>query len=159
MAWKYPTDIDIKKLPLPNRQLMEALANVISQRGMNRSDVARASGLTRDNISRWARGTSFPTLDMLEKLARGLRVEPSDLVPCIFNGEYTEEPLLSRKPRGQSLQNAPALSIQTSEDDPLKAWLRINQLVSIETALAVVKLIRDAEAAENDTTNRAASGG
>lgn len=162
MAPRYPTDVRREDLPLPNRQLMDSLAELMQSRQINGSDVARMSGLHRDNISRWARGSSFPTLDLLEKLARGLRVQLLDLVPCLSD-ESVKDELMSRKPRGRTgvatATHSPVLAIETSVEDPGMAWLRVNRLLPRSVARQIFQLIEDSdEAARNATADRAASG-
>lgn len=148
---------DVDDIPLPNRQLRDNLAQVMIDRQLSGSEVARRSGLTRDNISRYQRGESFPMRPQLEKLARGLRLASADLVPCLFNGDFGEDPTLARK-KTTGGPPSPTFSIQASDDDPNMAWLRISRLVRIDTALAVMRLIKDAEESDNVAANRAASG-
>ena len=50
-------------------------------KGMNQSELARASGLERNRISSYVRGVALPTGLSLTKLASALGVKPTDLLP------------------------------------------------------------------------------
>ena len=146
---------------LPHKQLKDNLAEVAQKlRLRNFSEIALRSGLKRDNIWRYMNGTSFPTMDNLEKLARGLRVEASDLVPCLFDGTYDKDAIMTRKPRGKTnattITTAP-LAVYQSETDPTKAHLLVDMLVPWATAAEIMRLLKESEAADA-AADRAASG-
>lgn len=146
-----------RNLPLPNQQLLRNLSKIMASLEIrNASEIARMCGLSRDNIHRYKKGANVPTLETLDKLAQGLRVHPSDLIPCLFDGTYTKEPTLSRNPRGPTSKTRPDVFVQTDPKDPTKAIVRINKSISLETAAAVARLINEAEVTD-DAPDRAAS--
>lgn len=50
-------------------------------RGISQADLAKASGLSQAHISQIERGPANPTFHTVLKLADGLGVRPSDLMP------------------------------------------------------------------------------
>lgn len=154
MARKEP--IRRENMSLPSRQLHDFLQAYIERTGLTYSEVGERCGLSRDVISRYAGATNFPNKSSLSKLALGLRVQPKDIVPSLYDGTAKESLLPRKRSISQPVDNLPALSIQTDEKDPTKVWLRVNQLVSRKTARAVMDILDDAEGA-HDTSDRAAS--
>lgn len=70
------TDDDTKKDAFKRR-----LKAIIKKKGLTQSDVARLAGLERNRISTYVRGVSLPRDLYLQKLAEGLGVKQSDLLP------------------------------------------------------------------------------
>lgn len=56
------------------------IRSVLAEKGMNYSDAAHATGLSRQTIARWASGKVEPRTRNLEELARALGVDRSRLV-------------------------------------------------------------------------------
>jgi transcriptional regulator with XRE-family HTH domain len=57
------------------------LRREILDRGWNQSELARRSGLSRDNISTYMRASSFPSGENMAKLAKTLDTDPATLSP------------------------------------------------------------------------------
>jgi len=108
----------------------------LADNDMTASDLARKSGLPRDHISRYILMRTFPTEDSLQKLARGMGLDPSELAP-------------SRAALYVVAEN-PTVSMSISPDNPGKAWLKIEQLVDRKTAQKIIDMLH----ADNDSDNR-----
>lgn len=48
--------------------------------GLSQNELQRRSGVPKERISRYENGHVIPTMDVLEKLARGIGVRPSELI-------------------------------------------------------------------------------
>ena len=102
---------------------------------MTPADLARKSGLPRDSISRYMLKKSLPTEESVRDLAKAMDCQPSDLMPN----------------RSEILVDAdnPTLEMIMSKEQPGKAWLRLNQLMSIDTAQKIIALLQ----ANNDASD------
>ena len=105
------------------RRVYEAMLNA----GLSQSDLARASDLNRDAISTYVRGKSLPSPANLERLAAALHVEASALLPNYHESAIDHD--------------FPALEIKISPSSPGTAWLRVNRLVTVPTALKIAELL------------------
>lgn len=113
------------------------------EKGWKQSDLARAAfGTThdsegrvvprgRDSISTYMRRRTLPDPTSLKKLADALGCEMADLDPMIEADAIEYE--------------APALEMRSAAQRPDRAWLRVNKVVSFETAAKVVTLIQEDE--------------
>lgn len=108
------------------------LQKAILAKGWTQSQLAReaqkhiVSGeIRRDNISHYIRGIALPRPDKLEAMARALGVKPEDLLP-----------------RGapSAADKAPSLDARDLGDG--NAWLRVNQAVSWDVAVQILKMLR-----------------
>lgn len=98
-------------------------------KGMSQSDLHRSTGLTRDSISGYVRGRSFPGPINLHKLADALGVEANSLLP---------------NPEHQAIrEDTPSFEMRISNADPNKALLRVNRIVKPETAAKVVAILNE----------------
>jgi transcriptional regulator with XRE-family HTH domain len=114
----------------------ERLHKLAMSRGLNQSDLARATGLTRDNISTYILGKSLPTAANLKALADFFQMSVEELLP-----NRVEE----------KIEAAPtSFEIKTSATSPNKAWLRVNRLVRLSTAVKIAELIEAEERAHVD---------
>lgn len=113
---------------LTKQEFGRRLERIMLEKGMTQADLARASDLGRDSISIYIRGRSFPTPTSLQKLARALNVEYQALLPNAIESAADAE--------------HPALELRQVAGHPTKAWLRVNQAVSFETAAKIVELIQ-----------------
>lgn len=64
----------------PERAFGEALKQVRRERGLSQMDLYLASGIDRTYISLVERGIRSPTIRMIARFAKHLRVSPSELV-------------------------------------------------------------------------------
>lgn len=93
----------------------------------NQSELARQSGLPRDSISTYIRGKSLPTPTNLQSLAEALGVPAEELLPNQIESAIDED--------------TPSLDIKVSPGSTNVAWLRVNRLVTVKTALKVAELL------------------
>ena len=107
-------------------------------KGITASELARKAGLTRDNISTYTRSASLPNEESLRKLARALDTTPGELLPNRPDATYSD-------------QDQPTLEITQSLNQPGKAHLRIDRLVSFATAAKIAELLQN-ETAEAPAT-------
>ena len=98
-------------------------------KGWNQSELARRADLRRDAVSTYIRGAVFPTPTSLHKLSRALGVDPEALLP-----NYVEQALGAAHP---------SIDLKVSPARPNDAWLKVDRRVSLNTALAVAKLLND----------------
>jgi transcriptional regulator with XRE-family HTH domain len=112
-------------------------------KGWRQSDLARRAEkylpankkFGRDSISLYIRGKTLPGPVFLEALCKALEKEPDDLLPT----------------RGMPAagENNPPLDVKDAGDG--NAWLRVNQAVPWNTAVAILRLLRgDGPRGEND---------
>lgn len=129
-----------KPAPLPvgapdeavRREFSRRLQDLMHQRGMNGSDLARAAAkhmpdkkFGKDMVSRYLRGLTKPYPVSLKAIAKALGVEPSDLMP---QAAYAS-----------SDEILPEMDMKTTSSG--RAWLRVNREVSMATALEIMQLI------------------
>lgn len=112
----------------------------IVSRGWNQSDLARRADLPRDAISTYIRGRSMPTPQSLAKLAKALGKAPAELLP-----NYAVEAVKT--------DSAPSFDLKVSAADPTKAWIRIDRLVSFDTAVKIAALLSAEPVSENKESN------
>lgn len=105
-----------------SRALRERLRDL----SMAQSDLARKMGTSRDNVSGWARGETWPRPDMLEKIAQALDCKIEDLVP----------PEMIKSPNVQALgyeaiynQRTGRIRIRMDMELPAGLGLKIYELV------------------------------
>ena len=99
------------------------------ERGWHQSELARQSGLPRDSISVYVRGKSLPTPTSLQALARAFGVQPHELLPNHIESAIDED--------------HPAFELKVSPNNTNVAWLRVNQLVSLTTAIKIAELLKN----------------
>jgi transcriptional regulator with XRE-family HTH domain len=85
--------------------------------------------MPRDAISTYVRGISLPSPRSLAKLATALGVNADDLLP-----NYVEAAID---------HDNPSLDLKVSPNRPNEAWLRIDQRVSLPTALKITELLQN----------------
>jgi len=113
--------------------------NLLRDRGWNQSDLARQAGLGRDKISVYITGKAFPTPASLKAIADALHVKPEELLPNHFESAIDAD--------------NPAFEMKVSNAAPNTAWLRVNRLVSMVTAVKIAELLQN-----DDAFNRSGSG-
>jgi transcriptional regulator with XRE-family HTH domain len=113
--------------------------SLMMSKGWHQSELSRRSGLTRDSISTYIRGKVLPTPKKLESLAASLGVTPEELLPNHIESAIDED--------------TPAFEMKVSPHAPNTAWLRVNRLVSVSTAVKIAELLQS-----DDAFNRTGSG-
>lgn len=125
-------DSSISKLApahLTKQDFGKRLYTLMLSKGWTQSELARQADLPRDSVSTYVRGKSLPTPVSLEKLAAALGVEPAELMP-----NHVESAIDS---------DMPALEMKVSPNQPGVAWLRVNRLVTTQTALKIMTLLEE----------------
>lgn len=112
---------------LTKQEFGRRLYRLIIARGWNQSELARQANLPRDSISTYVRGVALPTPKSLRALADALGVQPTDLLPNAVESAIDDD--------------FPSLEMRVSPAAPNAAWVRVNRLVSLSTAVKVIELI------------------
>lgn len=117
------------------------LYTMMLDRGWHQSELSRQSGLPRDSISVYVRGRSLPTPTSLQALARAFGVKPQDLLPNHIEGAIDED--------------TPAFEIKVSPNAPNVAWLRVNRLVSVTSAMKIMQILEGDHAVDGGRSGNA----
>lgn len=112
---------------LTKQEFGRRLYSEMMAKGWNQAELARQAELPRNNISTYIRGASFPTPLSLQKLANALGVGTADLMPNSVEAAIEED--------------TPSLNMRVSTSAPNTAWLQVNRLVSLQTAVKVIEMI------------------
>lgn len=112
---------------LTKQQFGKRLYKLMLGKGWHQSELHRQSGLPRDSISTYIRGKSLPTPQSLQKLAEALGVKPEELLP-----NHTESAID---------EDTPSFEMKVSPNAPNTAWLRVNRLVSMPSALKIADIL------------------
>jgi hypothetical protein len=102
----------------------------------SQADLARAAGIGRDAVSTYVRGRSFPEPKSLEKMARALGVNVSDLVPDLEGLQRGDTP--------------PALKMELLPGSTTRMWLSINQEVSAAKVAQIIAILVADDKVRND---------
>ena len=121
---------------LSKEEFGRRLYNLMIQKGWRQSELARQAGLSRDSVSTYVRGISFPEPANLTKLADALGVEETALLPNNVHAAISTD--------------TPSMELRTSSGDPRVAWLKVNRLVSTATALKIAELLGEDKLPERD---------
>lgn len=112
---------------LTRQEFGRRLTSLMLARDWNQSDLGRAAGIGRDSISNYINGKTFPTPQLLKRLAEALGVEREQLLPNSMMSAIEDE--------------HPAVELKAAAGHPGKAWLRINRAMSFETGAKIIALI------------------
>ena len=118
---------------LSKKEFADNLHKLLLRRGWKQADLARATGIPRDAVSRYIREMSLPEPSNLVKMADAFGMKPEDLLP---NYAEVEIELATDSP----------LEIKTSSADPTMAWIRINRMIKVSALPGILAAL---EAAEN----------
>lgn len=136
-----PVEDEVEQLTpnqLTKQEFGRRLQSLLDERGWNQSDLVRAVNAAfpnldkpfgRDAVSTYINGRSFPTPKSLNMLCQALGVTREELLPNAINQAMNDE--------------HPALELRAASGHPGKAWVRVNRMMSFETATEIVKLIND----------------
>ncbi|MGO4704766.1 helix-turn-helix domain-containing protein [Microvirga sp. 2MCAF38] len=113
---------------LTKHEFGKRLHKLMTEKGWHQSELARQAGLQRDSVSTYINGRSLPTPLSLNRLAAALGVAAEDLIP-----NHIEQSLDQHKP---------AFEMKASASAPDMAWVRVNRLVSFDTAVKIGELLR-----------------
>lgn len=119
---------------LTKQQFGRRLFGLMLEKGWNQSELARRAGLARDAISVYIRGKSLPTPLSLKALAEALGVTEAELLPNQTESAIDED--------------NPAFEMKVSPSAPNVAWLRVNRLVALSTAVKVAEILEQDHAVD-----------
>lgn len=131
--------LDMTPKHLTKQEFARRLYKLMIAKGWHQSELARRADLPRDSISVYMRGLSLPTPQSLQKLAKVFNMQPEDLLPNVMESAIDED--------------NPSFEMKASTGAPNTAWLRINRLVSMTTAVRIATLLE-----EDDAARKAANG-
>lgn len=129
-ARKVLTPKQIAKQEFGNR-----LYKLMLGKGWSQSELARRADLPRDLISTYVRGRSFPTPQSAQRLAKALGIAPEELMPNHVSSAIEED--------------SPAFDMKVSPNAPNHAWVKVNQLLRLETAVRIAQLVQEDAALAN----------
>lgn len=112
--------------------LSDNIKNIRKKKGFTQETLAKSINVVRQTVSKWEKGYSVPDADMLEKLAKVLDVQVSDLL-----GSYTENTEHSSELEEFSSQLA-ALNNQLASELERKKRLRKINIIIISSLLFIV---------------------
>lgn len=128
------TDEALRPKHLTKQEFGRRLYRLMLQKGWSQSELARQAGLSRDSVSTYVRGVSLPEAINLNKLAEALDVKTTDLLP-----NHAETAID---------HDAPSLELKISSANTLISWLRVNRMVSTQTAMKIVEMLNHDELPE-----------
>jgi transcriptional regulator with XRE-family HTH domain len=114
---------------LSKQEFGRKIHTLLLERGWNQSDLARKTGVGRDAISTYVRGRSFPSPQVLQKMAGVFGFTPDDLLPNSLEAAIDRD--------------VPALEIREAVGHPGMAWLRVNRRVTTQQALRVMQILQE----------------
>lgn len=134
-----PTPARLMPKHLTKQEFGKRLYALMLGKGWTQSELARRSGVSRDNVSTYIRGVSLPTPLKLQALADAFELPPEELLPNLKEHAIDHD--------------NPSFEMKASVSAPGQVWLRVNRLVSMSTAVKIAELL------ENDNVlDRSGSG-
>lgn len=106
----------------------------LNDRGWSQADlgreVERVTGkkIGRDAISTYINGRSFPAPASLNKICKALNISREDILPSEFM-------------TGSHDASLPAFEMRTTPDQSGCAWVKVNRMMSFETATEIARLL------------------
>ena len=124
------TAVGIKDIPmhLTKQEFGHRLHERLLAKNMRAAELARRANLSRNNISAYVNGKSYPSAVSLQAIARALDCEPDDLLPNFKEGRIRSETM-------------PGFQIKSSVVEPGMSWLTINRQVSTALAMQIGALL------------------
>jgi len=158
VARKHRTHISYGDSPVPDglrpkhltkQQFANRLYRLMQSKGWSQSELARqatnaASGdttVTRDNVSTYIRASSLPGPQKTEALAAAFGINPDELLPNYAEGAIDED-------------LHPTFEIKAVNSAPGVAWVRVNRMVTMETATKIANLLSEDTAPQNDNISK-----
>lgn len=118
---------------LTKQEFGRRLQRALHDRNWSQADLARAvedatgEKMGRDAISTYINGRSFPTPASLNRLCKALNMTREELFPnALMNATQDEHP---------------AFEMRAATGQPGRAWVRVNRLMSFETAAEIARLL------------------
>ena len=118
------------------REFGRRLSRMMRERGWNQTKLELQSGVKRTSISGYVRGVSVPSGPSLDMLAKALDTTREELLP---NRGEDRRPRAARPVRQEpSRQRGASIELRVEPDALDRAWLRVDQVVSISTAVKIL---------------------
>jgi transcriptional regulator with XRE-family HTH domain len=114
---------------LKKQEFGRRLYRITKTKGWSQADLSRQSGVPKDAVSRYINGKSLPSHENLLAIANALGVTETDLL-----GNLKEAAIN---------QDIPSVELKASTSDPRVAWLTVNRLVTMATAIKVAALLEE----------------
>lgn len=114
----------------------QRLRQLLLERDWNQSDLARAAGVSRENISTFTTEKHLPKTITLKKIAQALGFKSGiELLPEMESLKDADNP-------------TPTFGIRAIDSQPGMMWVRVNQSVPRAIALKIFALLNDVPAAK-----------
>jgi len=123
------TDVDMSVRAIRKDEFAKRLYNLLLEREMNQSDLAKKAGLGRDSISQYVRAINVPSPKSLKKIAKVFGLDPSELYPN-YEAAAVEEEL-------------PEQSFRAMPGDKEFMWVRLNIKLPKEKAVKIMGIINE----------------
>ena len=82
----------LEKLVFDNKRLGCAIRTTRQSAGMNQTDLAKASGMDQSNVSKMESEQHTPTLEILARIAIGLRPDsPMEVISVLITAAFRRE--------------------------------------------------------------------
>lgn len=127
---------------LTKQEFGKRIYRLMLAKGWNQSELGRQTGLPRDSISVYVRGQSLPTPQNLQKLAEVFGISPEELLPNHAESAIDED--------------NPSFEMKTSTSAPGMAWVRVNRLVTMQTAIRIADLLENDRVLDRNGSSGAA---
>lgn len=122
------------------------LRRILLAKAWNQADLVKASGLTRDHVSRYYNWKSLPSTRAMTALCRALGCQPDDLRPLAPEPIDTGELPRATLPTG--------VRMTVLENEPGYALVTINQRLPVAVAAKIVELAsQNMNGAQDDKAN------
>lgn len=108
------------------REFSSRLKRAIRQKNWRAIDLARAADIGRDSVSSYLRGRMLPSEETLNKIAKALRMDPSELMPS-----YAQTLSNFEKP----------FEIWETHAGSGKMWIKINREVTAVQASKIIAVL------------------
>jgi len=122
-----PTTPALTPSHLSKQEFARRLTQLMLAKGWNQSELGRRAGLNRDAISTYVNAKSLPSPLNVQALADALGVMPEELLPNITEAAMDEP--------------HPGFELKSSSASPGRAWIRVNRLVTMATAIKIGELL------------------
>lgn len=113
---------------LTKQQFGKRLYRLMLAKGWHQSELARQADMPRDSVSVYIRGKSLPTPQSLKRLADALGVKEEELLPNHVESAIDED--------------NPSFEMKVSPNAPNLAWIRVNRLVTLPTAVKIAEILQ-----------------
>lgn len=123
---------------LTKQEFGRRLQKVLHDRNWSQADLVRAveevtgEPFGRDAVSTYINGRSFPTPNNLNKLCKALGMTREELFPNSLIAATQDE--------------HPAFQLTAAAGHPGRAWVRMNRMMSFETAAKIASLLNEEDA-------------